>query len=180
MTALILFGFALGLDSFRASLALGCLRPSASRQRRIALAFGLCDGVAPLVGLWLGHGLAAGVGDYAGLVGPLVLGGYGLYAIRLSRREGDDDGPSAGESRWLVWGLPLSLSFDNFAAGVGLGVLAFPALLSAVVIGATSGLMAWAGLWLGRTVGARLPLRAELLGGVLVLLLAVALALDLL
>jgi manganese efflux pump family protein len=177
MLALILLGFALGLDSFRVSLGLGSLCPRPARRRRIALAFGLCDGVAPLVGMALGREALRAVGPWTQYLGPLVLAGYGLYALYDARAGAEGEGEA--ESGWVVWGLPLTLSFDNFAAGVGLGVLEFPALLSAAVIGTISGLMSLAGLRLGKVLGGRLPLRAEMFGGLLLILLAVALAFDL-
>jgi putative Mn2+ efflux pump MntP len=55
MTAIVLLRLALGLDSFRASLALGASGLGGARWWRVGLAFGLCDGVGPLVGLALGR-----------------------------------------------------------------------------------------------------------------------------
>lgn len=174
MIALLLLGLILGLDSFRVSLGLGALKLRPGRQVQIALAFGLCDGIAPLIGLKVGHSLVEFIGHWANYLGALVLGVYGLYVLYMARRVEE-----SVESRpWLVFGLPVSLSFDNFAAGVALGTLAFPSLFSAAVIGAVSGLMSLAGLRLGRLVGNYLPLKAELVGGVALILIAVAVALD--
>lgn len=47
MIAVIVLGMALGLDSFRASLAIGAAGVGASRAARIASAFAVCDGLAP-------------------------------------------------------------------------------------------------------------------------------------
>ena len=51
--AIILLGLALSFDSFQASMVLGTMRPGAASQIRLALAFGVCDGIAPLLGLSL-------------------------------------------------------------------------------------------------------------------------------
>ena len=45
MIAVIFLGLALGLDSFRASLAMAASRLTAARVVRMTLAFGICDGV---------------------------------------------------------------------------------------------------------------------------------------
>ena len=77
--AVILLGVALGFDSFQASMALGTMRPGAARQIRLALAFGLCDGVAPLLGLSVGPTLVNLLSAWARVLGPVLLVGYGLY-----------------------------------------------------------------------------------------------------
>lgn len=178
MTTLLLLGLALGLDSFRVSLGLGGLRLSRTRRRLIALSFGVCDGAAPLVGLVLGRSLVPSVGAWTEYVAPLAIGGYGLYVIYVARRRGESEREAKGA--WVVLGLPLALSLDNFAAGVGLGLLQFPALLSASIIGATSGLMSLAGLHLGDALARRLPFNTDLAGGVALVLLALAVGLDVL
>ena len=53
--SLIILGFTLSLDNFRTAIALGGLRLSWRRSLEIALVFGLCDGLAPLLGIVVGH-----------------------------------------------------------------------------------------------------------------------------
>ncbi len=178
MTALLLLGFALGLDSFRVSLGLGGLRLSRARRRLIALSFGVCDGVAPLVGFLLGQSLLMAVGRWTEYIAPFAIGGYGLYVIYVACRR--DESEREAEGAWVVLGLPLALSLDNFAAGIGLGLLQYPALLSAAIIGATSGLMSLAGLHLGKALARRLPFDADLVGGVALVLIALAVGVDVL
>ena len=56
MIAVVLLGLALGLDSFRASLAMATSQLRAARTLRVALAFGICDGWRPWSGwLWSGR-----------------------------------------------------------------------------------------------------------------------------
>ena len=57
MGTLLFLGFVLSLDSFRVSLGLGALKLRPARQAQIVLAFGLCDGLAPLVGLLMGKSI---------------------------------------------------------------------------------------------------------------------------
>ena len=176
MGMLLLLGFTLSLDSFRVSLGLGAMKLRPARQAQIALAFGLCDGLAPLVGLLIGQSLVRYVGAWAEYLGPLVLCAYGIYVIYVSRRcagrEADVD------ERWIVFGIPLSLSLDNLIAGASLGMIGFPLLLSVVVIGAMSGLMSLAGLRLGSVAVNYLRIKAELISGVALIFIAIALAVE--
>lgn len=178
MGMLLLLGLTLSLDSFRASLGLGALKLRPARQAQIALAFGLCDGLAPLVGLFIGQSLVSHVGAWTEYLGPVVLGAYGVYVVYTSRRGAGEEARDDDDHRWIVWGLPLSMSLDNLIAGTGLGMIGFPLLLSAVVIGAMSGLMSLAGLWLGRVAVSYLRVNTELIGGIALILIALALALD--
>jgi putative Mn2+ efflux pump MntP len=176
MGTLLLLGFTLSLDSFRVSLGLGATRLRPARQAQIALAFGLCDGLAPLVGLLVGQSLVEYLGAWVEHLGPLVLCAYGAYVIYVARRCEGEEADEGG--RWVVLGLPLSMSLDNLIAGTSLGMVGFPLWLSVAVIGAMSALMSLAGLWLGRRAVNLLKIRTETMGGVALILIALTLALD--
>lgn len=176
MGTLLLLGFALSLDSFRVSLGLGALKLRPLRQAQIVLAFGLCDGLAPLVGLLIGQSFVKYVGPWAEHLGPLALFAYGVYVVYVSRRYAGKEAEEPG--RWIVLGLPLSLSLDNLIAGASLGMLRFPLLLSVVVIGGASALMSLAGLRLGRMAVNLFGTKTELVGGVALIFVALMLALE--
>lgn len=170
MVTLLLLGFALSLDSFRVSLGLGTLKLSRLRQLQIVIAFGVCDALAPLIGLLIGKSLLEFIGPWVEHLGPLLLCAYGVYVVYIARRCA---GREASETdRWMVLGLPLSLSFDNLVAGTTLGMIGFPLGLSVFVIGAMSALLSFAGLRLGRTAVSLLRIRAELIGGVVLIVTA--------
>jgi len=174
MIAVILLGLALGLDSFRASLAMGASGLGAARAFRIALAFGVCDGVAPLVGLALGRTTAVYVASWSELIAPVVLIGSGAYVL-VKRLEDEQGEPKGG---WAILGVPLCLSLDNLVAGIGLGTLGSAVVPSAIVIGALSGGMSLAGVALGRLGRLSLPARVERLSGLILVALGVAAAFD--
>ena len=169
MITLLLLGFALSLDSFRVSLGLGTLKLSRMRQLHIVIAFGVCDALAPLIGLLIGKSLLEFIGSWVEHLGPLLLCAYGVYVIYIARRcvESEAD-------RWMVLGLPLSLSLDNLVAGTSLGMIGFPIVMSVAIIGAMSALLSFAGLRLGRTAVNLLRVRAELIGGVVLIFIALS------
>ena len=173
MIELLFIGLMMGLDNFRVAVALGPLNFSRRRRLQVALAFCLCEMLAPLVGLSLGKLLIESIRPWVEVIGPIVLGGTGLYVIYQVVRKEEADPPF--DHGWVIFGLPISLSFDNFLAGTGLGMLGLPILLSAIVIGLMSGMMCILGLFVGRALAGYFSSRAELLSGVLLLVLAVAL-----
>jgi manganese efflux pump family protein len=170
MVTLLLLGFALSLDSFRVSLGLGTLKLSRLRQLQIVIAFGVCDAVAPLIGLLIGKSLLEIIGPWVEHLGPLLLCAYGVYVIYIAKRCA---GTETGETdRWMVLGLPLSLSLDNLIAGTTLGMIGFPILLSVTIIGVMSSLLSLAGLRLGHTALNFLRIRADLISGVVLVVIA--------
>jgi putative Mn2+ efflux pump MntP len=175
MRTLLLLGFALSLDSFRVSLGLGALKLRTMRQAQVVLCFGLCDALAPLVGLLIGKSIIEHAGAWAEHLGPLLLCAYGAYVIYVARRCAGKE--ASEESGWIVLGLPLSLSLDNLVAGASLGMIGFPLLLSVTVIGAMSALMSLAGLLMGRTAVNYMRLRSEVFAGVALVFIGISLAL---
>jgi putative Mn2+ efflux pump MntP len=170
MVTLLLLGFALSLDSFRVSLGLGTLKLSRLRQLQIVIAFGVCDALAPLIGLLIGKSLLQVIGPWVEHLGPLLLCAYGVYVIYIAKRCAGSE--TAETDRWMVLGLPLSLSLDNLIAGTTLGMIGFPVLLSVMIIGAMSSLFALVGLQLGKTAVNLLKFRADLVGGVVLIFIA--------
>jgi putative Mn2+ efflux pump MntP len=176
MITLLLLGFALSLDSFRVSVGLGTLKLSRLRQLQIVIAFGVCDALAPLIGLLIGKSLLEFIGPWVEHLGPLLLCAYGFYVIYIAQRcAGREEGET---DRWMVLGLPLSLSLDNLIAGTTLGMIGFPILLSITIIGAMSSLLSLAGLRLGRTAVSLLRIRADLIGGVVLIVIALTFVIE--
>jgi putative Mn2+ efflux pump MntP len=169
---IVLLAVSLGLDSFRVSLGLGAAGLARGAELRLAFSFALWDAVALAVGVTLGRTLGSLAGTWADGLGPPVLAAYALYVLWLAR------GPSTDErtARWVVLGLPLMLSFDNFVVGGTLGGFHISLLATTLLVGIASGALALVGLALGRRAVQSLRVRPELAGAAL-LLAASALAL---
>jgi putative Mn2+ efflux pump MntP len=169
---LLVLGFVLSLDNFRASIAFGTVPFGVRRVVQVALMFGLWDAVMPLAGLSLGGYVGEAIGEIAEIAGSVALGGYGLYLLVTALRNPE---PHELDHPWALLGIPLSLSFDNLLAGASLGLLGFSPVLSAAVFGATTVVMSMLGLCLGRTLGRLVRIRADLLSGVTLIIAAIVL-----
>jgi putative Mn2+ efflux pump MntP len=176
---LLVLGFVLSMDNFRTSIALGPLRFRWRRAAQIAVVFGFFDGVAPLVGILLGHYLGQEIGGpVADHAGSIVLGVYGLYLIVQASRHAAPEDP---DLRWSVFGLPVPLSLDNLVAGAGLGLAGLSPLVPAALFGVITVLMSFTGLQLGRAASHLIPIRIrwDFVVGVALIIMAIALALRL-
>lgn len=174
VVSLIVLGFVLSLDNFRLAIALGAYGLDWRRALKIASVFGVWDGVAPLVGLLIGRYFGGALGPIADAVGPAVLLAYGLYLVVRSLRS---DGPEELDERMVLFGIPLSLSLDNLLAGSGLGMLGYPAVLTAALFGAITAVMTFVGLRVGSFAGRLVPVRPDLLCGLGLAVMAVVLVL---
>ena len=173
--SLLILGTVLSLDNFRLAIALGAFKLSWRGALRIAVVFGLWDGISPLVGLLIGRYFGQEIGPAAEIVGPIVLLVYGLYLVVRSLQT---EAPEDLDERMALFGIPLSLSLDNLLAGAGLGMLGFPPVFTAAVFGTITALMTFVGLQLGGVVARFVPVRSDLLSGAGLSIMAVVLVLG--
>lgn len=170
----LVLGFVLSLDNFRASIALGTVPFSTKRAVQVALTFGLWDAIMPLIGLLIGRQIGENVGDLAEYVGAAALGGYGVYLVVSALRNPE---PDELDHPWALFGIPLSLSLDNLLAGASLGLLGLSPWVSAAVFGGMTVVLSLAGLLVGRTAARLIRIRSDLVSGVSLIIAAVALPL---
>jgi len=167
--SLLILGFTLSLDNFRTAVALGGLRLNWRRSLEIAVVFGLCDGLAPLVGILIGRYWGEAIGETGEYVGAIGLGLYGLYLLIRAWRS---DAPEEMERPWAVFGLIVPLSADNIVAGTSLGLLGVSPWLAPLVFGVTTTVMAFVGLYVGRAAAGVIRIRPDLVTGVALVVMA--------
>jgi putative Mn2+ efflux pump MntP len=174
MTEVFLLGLLVGLDNLQVGAALGLLPLSVGRRWAFAGMFVLCETIMPLVGLAIGHTARMRAAAWADALGIAVLGMAGVLTVVLALRVTRERAPAGSwlERDGAVAGLPLSLSLDNLAVGVGLGSLGFSVILSAVVIGLISGALGALGLFSGTQLRRWFPEKSELWGGMYLMALA--------
>jgi putative Mn2+ efflux pump MntP len=170
--SLVTVGVLLGLDSFVVAAALGAAGPPLNR-RWLAAAFGMCDGCASLLGWAIDMQRLRSSWAWCEWLAPIAVCGYSLYVLCLAWKcQRLAQVPKAG---WLPFGLPVCLSLDNLVTGIGADVAGGPALMAALVLGLLSGYLAFVGLRLSAVLAGWAPARAEWLGGLLLILTAIAL-----
>ena len=177
MFGLISLGWALSLDNFRSSLILGGLRPTFRTSVKTSAIFGIWDGLAPVVGILIGHLLRDKLDSTSNTIAMIGLGVYGLFLVIravISPQRADPD------LRWARFGLPIPLSVDNVAAGAALGLAGYSPWLAPVLFGVMTFLMSVAGHQLGRmaaSIFSWIPkLNLDLVTGVCFVVVAVLMA----
>ncbi len=181
MLALLLVAGSLGLDNFAASIAIGLSGVDHSLRVRIAVTFGIFEAVMPAVGLLLGRHLSGTLGDWAHVVGGLLLIAVGVEATVAAvggRHQRDDELAGARPGRLVV--LAAGLSIDNLVVGFALGAYRAPVALSIAIITCVSVGLSLVGLELGAKLGTGVEHRSELVSGIVLICVGAAILTNLL
>lgn len=188
---LLLVAVALGTDAFALSLSIGM---NGIRQKQVLVLSGtvcLFHIFMPLAGLALGSYLGKLIGNVATFIGSAILLLIGFNMIRenlkiyrsysFEEAKAELDKPMQflnystrrGFGRLML--LCLSVSMDALSVGIGLGVFKFFIPLTVGVMGLTAGVMTATGLLLGKKFGDWLGSKAELAGGLILIVIGVKL-----
>ena len=169
MITLLLLSLGLAMDAFAAAVAQGAAsRPSRKTALRMSLAFGLAQAIMPLLGWALGIAFAAIMASAAHWIALALLTILGLRMIKegLDR---DPEEPMKELSLWPLLVVAIATSIDAAVAGITLPTIGAPIVLACVVIGLTTSLLTYPGVYLGALVGARIGKWAEVLGGLILI-----------
>jgi putative Mn2+ efflux pump MntP len=184
MSFLLVLGIALALamDAFAVSLGTGMsLSPATGRQTfRLAFHFGLFQFVMPIVGWAAGESFVKYIGRYEHWLAFALLLGVGGRMIFESFQPEKPAGvrrpdPTLGFSLIV---LSVATSLDALAVGLSLAALRAPILYPAVVIGLVAFGMTVAGMRLGPALGKVIGRRAELFGGLILILIGIKILVD--
>ncbi|WFF41490.1 manganese efflux pump MntP [Salinicola endophyticus] len=174
--SLVLLAFAMSTDAFAASIGKGA---SLKRTRfpealRIGVIFGTIEAITPVIGWAIGLAATHFVSEWDHWIAFVLLAGLGSHMIWAGlkpddpRAQEDADVP-ARRSFWLVAATALATSIDAMAVGVTLAFADINILVAAMAIGLATTLMVTIGIMLGRAIGSLIGKRAEIGGGLVMI-----------
>jgi manganese efflux pump family protein len=179
--ALLLVAGSLGLNNLAASVAIGLSGVDRATRTRTALAFGLFEAGMPVVGLLIGRQVSHALGGAANTVGGLLLIAAGAQvAVSAVRSPHDSRPPVSGAGMGGILVLAAALSIDNLVVGFALGAFRTPLVLSVAIIATVSVGLSLLGLELGARLGKKVGHRSELLSGIVLICVGLAILTGLL
>lgn len=176
--SILLLGLAMSTDAFAAALGKGAAmtRPTLAQALRVGLIFGVVEAITPVIGWLLGSTASRYIEAYDHWVAFGLLVVLGLHMIWKALTEQDDpaDGEAAASperhGKLLTLALTgLATSIDAMAVGVGLAFVDVNIAVVAAVIGLCTFTMVTIGVMAGRVLGTMIGRRAEIVGGVILL-----------
>lgn len=171
--SLIFLALAMSTDAFAAAIGKGASlrRPHLLQALRTGLIFGVIEGLTPIVGWGIGRAASHLMESWDHWIAFTLLLGLGLHMIHngLSHDEPHHEKPE--KHSFLILAMTaLATSIDALAVGVGLAFIQVNILIAAAAIGLATTVMVTLGVMLGRVLGVIVGKRAEIAGGVVLIL----------
>jgi putative Mn2+ efflux pump MntP len=167
----LFLAFALSMDAFAVSLGLGAKKLSNLfvMALKCGLYFGIFQALMPLIGYFIGRNLLHYVEyfDHWIAFGLLVIIGLKMIFESL-QNDATNEIKSITHQALLV--LAIATSIDAMAAGFTLNLLSLRPFLSVFIIGVVTSLFSFSGIYIGNRTGTYLEKRAEIIGGITLIL----------
>ncbi|NLL53025.1 MAG: manganese efflux pump [Peptococcaceae bacterium] len=166
---------ALGMDAFSCSLAFGLLGIRKRKAAHLVLTVALFHVFMPLIGLWAGKELGTIFGNLVTGIGTVILLYLGLKMLLNARGSKDCKQESVlpnleGFGLYLIAG---SVSIDALSVGFSLGTFVSRIFSTTLIMGFMAGLMTAAGIFLGCRIGTILSTKAEIIGGIILIIIGI-------
>ena len=168
---IFLIGVALSMDAFAVSICKGLSvkRVEPKHLLTVGVYFGGFQALMPLIGFLLGfkfERFIVSVDHWIAFVLLALIGGN-MIKEALSKEEDEHD---ASFSFSTMLPLAVATSIDALAVGISFAFLGVDIVEAAILIGITTFVLSGVGVYVGNIFGAKYKSKAELVGGVVLIL----------
>ena len=180
MGNLELFLIALGLsaDAFAVAICKGLStqRLKLDNMLAVGIYFGGFQALMPLAGFWLGSNFQSLIENIDHWIAFILLGIIGFNMIRESREEAEAVDASFSVRAMLP--LAVATSIDALAVGITFSFLKVSIIPAVSLIGITTFILSAIGLVLGNRFGCKYKSKAEVAGGIILILIGTKILLE--
>ena len=178
LITVLLLAVGLAMDAFAVSICKGLSTKNVRREHMVVtgLYFGGFQALMPLAGYLLGSRFQSMIQRVDHWIAFVLLALIGANMVRESQGEAEhlDDSFTPG----TMLPLAVATSIDALAVGVTFAFLNVRIIPAAALIGVTTFALSAIGMRLGNVFGARYQARAELAGGIVLILMGVKILLE--
>ena len=183
MSLLELFLLAVGLsmDAFAVSVCKGLSvrRGSMKQALTVGIWFGGFQALMPMTGYFLGTRFSGAIQSVDHWMAFILLSLIGANMIREALSRDEDAGRDSGSLSFkTMLMLAVATSIDALAAGITFAFLDVDIALAAGMIGCTTCIISMAGVKVGSVFGTKYKSKAEMTGGVILILLGLKILLE--
>lgn len=183
MSALELFILAIGLsmDAFAVSICKGLAvkRIDIKKAAIVGLWFGGFQALMQMIGYFLGTRFSGAIQSIDHWVAFILLSLIGANMIREALSRDEDAGRDSGSLSFkTMLMLAVATSIDALAAGITFAFLDVDIVGAVSIIGCTTCIISMAGVKVGSVFGTKYKSKAELTGGVMLILLGLKILLE--
>ncbi|MGB6327767.1 MAG: manganese efflux pump MntP family protein [Halarcobacter sp.] len=176
---LILIAIALAMDSVAVSIASGSKYKSINflTSIKVALFFGIFQGLMPLIGYFTGTYFASFVDEYDHYIAFIILIYLGLNMIKEAR-EDDFEGEIKNFKNKTLFILAIATSIDALAVGITFSFNNTNIWYAISLITLITFVLCVIAIYIGKSLGGFLESKAEYLGGFILVILGFKILLD--
>ncbi|SDM88610.1 manganese efflux pump MntP family protein [Acetanaerobacterium elongatum] len=183
LLTLLVMSIGLAMDAFAVSVSNGmCVAKMRLKQALIfAFAFGLAQGIMPCIGWLAGQVFASYIQQIDHWVALILLSFIGVKMIVETIKElrnPKEECPAGGISAKTIFIQAVATSIDALAVGVSLAAMNVDIIYAAAMIAGVTFVICLAGAYLGKSVGRLLKDKAEIFGGVVLILLGIKIFIE--
>ena len=159
----------LAMDASAVAVAQGAAGNSSMFDAaRLGIAFGLAQGIMPLLGWILGIAFIEQISAFDHWIALILLVGLGLKMLWEARGRAGEE-PAAALSGWTLATAAIATSIDALAAGIALPTFDLPILQTCIAIALVTAALSAFGVLIGSLASKRIGKFAELAGGIILI-----------
>ncbi len=155
-----------------ASMKKSCLK----NEITVGLWFGVFQALMPIIGYYLGCSFCEYIKEFDHWVAFALLSLIGFNMIKESFSPFEEYKPDVSFKTMLV--MAIATSIDALAVGITFALVGCSIFVSSAVIGIITFILSLVGVRLGRLFGKKFKSKAELAGGIILILMAVKILLE--
>ncbi len=180
MIGIILIAIGLAMDAFAVSVCKGLSMKKISIKKLliIALYFGIFQALMPVIGYFLGESfenLVTSIDHWIAFILLLFIG-INMLKEAFGKSEDDNKNDDTGFKTMIILGLATSI--DALAVGITFAFLEINIFVIATIIGVITFIISAIGVVIGNKFGDKYEKKAEILGGVILILIGIKILLE--
>lgn len=177
---IFLIGVALSMDAFAVSVCKGLSVKKAGVKHMLTVGvyFGGFQALMPMLGFLLGYKFESFITNIDHWIAFVLLAIIGGNMIREALGKDEDDKENDDFSFRAMLPLAVATSIDALAVGISFAFLGVDIVTAALLIGATTFVLSGAGIFVGNIFGSKYKSKAELAGGIVLILIGAKILLE--
>lgn len=181
LLTILLIAVSLAMDAFAVSISNGVSVRGFGKKEAIKQAtfFGGFQFLMPVIGWVLGSSVKTYIEAVDHWIAFVLLLIIGVNMIRESLKGDDNESAANSElSNRMLFLQAVATSIDALAVGISFAILDVNILQAGVIIGIVSFVISCIGAWAGKYLGDKLQSKAEILGGVVLILIGTKILIE--
>lgn len=176
---IILIALGLGMDSFAVSICKGLAMKKMDLKKAIIIGiyFGVFQAIMPIIGYLLGINFQSIITSIDHWIAFILLGCIGFNMLKEAFSKDEDNFDDNVDFKTMIV-LAIATSIDALAVGITFAFLQVNIILAVSIIGGVALTLSIIGVKLGSVFGNKYEKKAEILGGIILILMGVKILVE--